>query len=471
MFLLTLFVGLSLAGAIHIQDRIESNNLVNTALLIAAVVSIATQAFAFSTSERRLVPLLMLVGTIAVLGLGIPRLGFNAEEYDALILLGVSFHPSVRAQDAFRIVVVAAELASFILLGFVLLPVRTNRADTWRLARGVAIASALFAGMALAAIYLQMLWLAPLPPNYGAGTNNYERLAEIAARVDSASILMSPTAFAKERSTRIAEAADLLEQRNFIPYDLHGQPLREQFNHRTKQAQSFRNLMRTIDFEIGAAITQGNHARACELALTNIRLGVMLQQGGSVIECLVGVAIQGVAQRRITEIRRHLSSEDSRRVVAALERALLEAEDARDVARRDRAMAERSYGWAARLDNVIESAGFETHIRPFYQAKLRELAQCRMLQTDLAIRLYQNDHGELPADLAQLVPTYLPEPPLDPYTDANGLLRYRPAADDFLLYSVGKDGRDNGGIFTNSPTYFHEHSTGYDYDLETHTRP
>ena len=105
---------------------------------------------------------------------------------------------------------------------------------------------------------------------------------------------------------------------------------------------------------------------------------------------------------------------------------------------------------------------------------LRLNATVRLLQTDLAIRLYREEHGQLPAQLNQLVPDYLPTMPLDPYTQQP--LIYRPIENKFLLYSVGHDRVDNGGRFTDMKTcysrgIFGNFVRGYDFDLDTITRP
>ena len=64
--------------------------------------------------------------------------------------------------------------------------------------------------------------------------------------------------------------------------------------------------------------------------------------------------------------------------------------------------------------------------------------------TVVAIERYRLRHQKLPASLADLVPDLLPAPPLD-VMDAKPL-RYRPGTNGtFLLYSVGKNGRDDGG--------------------------
>jgi hypothetical protein len=68
----------------------------------------------------------------------------------------------------------------------------------------------------------------------------------------------------------------------------------------------------------------------------------------------------------------------------------------------------------------------------------------QMTVTSIALKRYQLRHGILPSDLNSLIPDLLPEIPRDPVDGRP--LRYRPNADGtFLLYSIGKDGRDDGG--------------------------
>jgi hypothetical protein len=70
--------------------------------------------------------------------------------------------------------------------------------------------------------------------------------------------------------------------------------------------------------------------------------------------------------------------------------------------------------------------------------------------TMLAIEIFAASHGGPPATLADLVPSVLPELPLDPHSNAP--FRYRlfgpgedPIGRRYLLYAVGPDGADNGG--------------------------
>jgi hypothetical protein len=75
-----------------------------------------------------------------------------------------------------------------------------------------------------------------------------------------------------------------------------------------------------------------------------------------------------------------------------------------------------------------------------------ERAHVRLLLTDVgyALAAYNADHGAFPDSLDALVPDLLPAVPLDPFT--GDPLRYELKGDGFLLYSVGANGRDDGGL-------------------------
>ena len=67
-----------------------------------------------------------------------------------------------------------------------------------------------------------------------------------------------------------------------------------------------------------------------------------------------------------------------------------------------------------------------------------------LLLTLLALRAYKLDRGAYPTALSALVPGYLKTVPSDPFA-LSGPLRYKRTAGSFLLYSVGPDGKDDGG--------------------------
>jgi len=77
-------------------------------------------------------------------------------------------------------------------------------------------------------------------------------------------------------------------------------------------------------------------------------------------------------------------------------------------------------------------------------------ADIRATQAELAIRRYQIATGMLPDSLEALVPDYLPEVPIDPFSEQP--LLYKLEDDGYRLYSVYEDGRDGGGVLDASDT-------------------
>jgi hypothetical protein len=61
----------------------------------------------------------------------------------------------------------------------------------------------------------------------------------------------------------------------------------------------------------------------------------------------------------------------------------------------------------------------------------------------LALSMYQQDHGDLPAELETLVPEYLPRVPVDAMT-VDEMIKYD--RDRGIIWTVGKDGVDDGGF-------------------------
>ena len=109
----------------------------------------------------------------------------------------------------------------------------------------------------------------------------------------------------------------------------------------------------------------------------------------------------------------------------------------------------------------------------FSQAQYRDIytseTQSALLVTTLALHAYSLEHGgQFPSRLEQLTPAYLAQIPADPFGNSNETLRYaniaaskvwdasvvaalqappfdRSGTPPYLLYSIGPDGKDNGG--------------------------
>jgi hypothetical protein len=73
------------------------------------------------------------------------------------------------------------------------------------------------------------------------------------------------------------------------------------------------------------------------------------------------------------------------------------------------------------------------------------LANLRLALTALALEQFRAAHsGQYPGALSELTPDYLPAAPLDPFDGQP--LRYRKQAAGYLLYSIGPDQKDDGGV-------------------------
>jgi hypothetical protein len=72
-------------------------------------------------------------------------------------------------------------------------------------------------------------------------------------------------------------------------------------------------------------------------------------------------------------------------------------------------------------------------------------ARVRVATTVLAIERYRLAHaGTLPPSLAELVPTWLDKPLPDPFDGQP--LHYQQYGDSYVVYSVGSDCEDGGGV-------------------------
>jgi hypothetical protein len=70
-------------------------------------------------------------------------------------------------------------------------------------------------------------------------------------------------------------------------------------------------------------------------------------------------------------------------------------------------------------------------------------AKAQLTNFAFALASFHNDHAAYPRSLAELSPNYLSEVPKDPCSDREFL--YRPRGNGYLLYSVGRNGKDDGG--------------------------
>jgi hypothetical protein len=72
------------------------------------------------------------------------------------------------------------------------------------------------------------------------------------------------------------------------------------------------------------------------------------------------------------------------------------------------------------------------------------VAHQRLALTAFAVESFRNETGRLPEKLEELAPKYFEEVPEDPFTGLE--LAYRRTEKGYVIYSVGSDRTDNGGL-------------------------
>ena len=72
----------------------------------------------------------------------------------------------------------------------------------------------------------------------------------------------------------------------------------------------------------------------------------------------------------------------------------------------------------------------------------------RMIRVEMAMAAYKADKGGYPETLDQLKPQYLSVVPNDSFSETP--LKYRKSQTGYLLYSVGVNRKDDGGVTVKS---------------------
>lgn len=307
-------------------------------------------------------------------------------------------------------------------------------------------------------VYLQLLSYPPPPAQSRNRPNVLPFLLERGQALESLS--------GAQAQTVGAEVILLSKKPGFVPVpweaDLRG---RKNYDVGSMlfEVQSARSISRGLDAQ-ATTLEATDPDLASEQLMAIFRIGNMLEHEGLLVHGLVGVAIDGVGVDHLARLRRQLSSSKARAIIAEIQ-PMEESRDHNDVTR-DQLWYSLNDRWAFRLDQVLNSEtepGSNPTFHYYGLACTRNSCMKRLLMIDLALRAYGADHGVYPSKLESLSPQYLTDIPLDPFCEKPFV--YRPAAKDFVLYSVGGDGVDNGGTFGPNQ-YIPIAWEGYDLNLD-----
>lgn len=345
-----------------------------------------------------------------------------------------------------------------------------------RFARPVLITLIVLIAFPLGWLYWRMATPPTIPQLRSEEPNGYNGLMAIARKRKLDSVVVPSeedgdkglNTFAATHATIVDEVRNELVHPSFVPVIY------------TEDTSLFycgelRDLARALEAIGRKTRNSGRTQDAIDVFLDTVRLGHVTASDGLLVDYLVGCAIEISALDAVRKMRHALTTQqqnDLLESVILFDDAMGPLEGHVD---RDQIWSAHAYGWRGRLydiigelsgsDNVIESSMITT--------RDRRLAQLRLLTVTIAINLYRQDRSELPDNLDQLVPKYLPKVIEDPF-GAGPFVYRRQNKQQFILYSLGNNRIDDGGtvvMTSDQSVLIHDaqagaplDDAGFDYD-------
>jgi hypothetical protein len=349
--------------------------------------------------------------------------------------------------------------------------------------------------------------LVAIPPPYPMPARNaYDYFRAAAQGVETANVGGTDLAFwgkadpdshpLAERQAAVAAVQNqlaTLHEGFRYPYE---PPASRSFAHLFPEFAEFRNLARYLKGAGKVKQEQGDWQGAMESYLDCLRLGGDMKRHGTMISLLVSIAIQAIGRVNTAECVDHLTAPQARAAAQRLEAIIAQEPPYADTLQEDKwatqaallelfqrndwrkqlltmsdtpqkisitlsskrhimqeitkendaniARAQLPYALARTTPPPVSqypfSATFEKARFKYEENKVDNA----LLLVQLALRAYQAEHGNYPATLQALTPRYLTKIPTDNFATA-GTFHYAPRGAQYLLYSVGPDGKDDGG--------------------------
>jgi hypothetical protein len=212
--------------------------------------------------------------------------------------------------------------------------------------------------------------------------------------------------------------------------------------------QGFRTISRGFDAQGRWLLKQDKVSEAAEVFIDSARFGSLLSRGGLMIDDLVGVACSGIAYKGLHKAVDKISVDQIPELIAALQELETERDPWKDVLYRDQVWSQQTYGWYGQLmvvmSQYVENGWDMTE--GYEQARQQELAVIRLLQLELARRLWQAEHEGWPKSVDVLAPDYIAEIPVDPYSFNGEPMNSVVENDRLIIYSVSRNRIDEGGM-------------------------
>lgn len=211
------------------------------------------------------------------------------------------------------------------------------------------------------------------------------------------------------------------------------------------RGSQMRSIARAFAAEALLATEQDDIDKAISCGIDNLRLGRATSFGGLNVDWMIGQAIGYLGLHTLRGQIDHYTDQQCREIQTVLSTFEPYLESPDQVLRREQA-------YYRHTNPGLLSLVFQFQTRKLTQATRQQLFDTEkrycvlldLLRVHLAIHRFQLAEGRLPEKLSDLVSQYLQQLPTDPY--AGGDLTYELKNDRYLLYSVGPNRIDDGGI-------------------------
>jgi hypothetical protein len=159
---------------------------------------------------------------------------------------------------------------------------------------------------------------------------------------------------------------------------------------------------------------------AAKSYLDVIHLGNESAHGGTLIDELVGIAVESIGRSPLQKLLPQLNAKSCRETAEALTILDSQQQTWDEVMQQENNWSHRFFpGWRQELSRLMEHNSLEKAFQTVQKKYQAEQTKTRQLIIALAARAYELDKGKPPASLADLVPDYLKAIPEDPLTGTN----------------------------------------------------
>jgi len=309
------------------------------------------------------------------------------------------------------------------------------------------------------------------------------------------------------------EAPALQQLHQGFAYEYRNPPSAPGAPHR--EYSVFRGIARLLAMQSRARAARGDWNGAAESSLDAIRMGEDIPRGGALNAAMVGITCQAIGQSTVWDTVDHLNAAQSRAAAQRLQSMIEKRCTYADTMQEEKWLGEAArsellhkvrlrtalstansfsepnsttsqhyvtalyllyvkklilHNYLTYMDQlaVVCRQSYGLHLPPpplpsdpinktlgtvYFTSRLSSVrveTQNNLLLVALLLHAFRLEHGRYPTALTELAPAYLKRLPDDPFAP-QGTFHYLLTGSDYVLYSVGPDGKDDEGTPIDDP--------------------